>query len=131
MTTPLPEPTVKWVLLSWRGRLGRASFFWGAALLMIAQIYLFIMAAGIDKNIENDLLSLGFGAIFLWLLSAWALYAMSIKRLHDIGQSGKFAICIFIPFASLLFLLAMMIIPGSQETNEHGPPPFPKEKFND
>ncbi len=126
MIDPLPEPTIKWVLVSWKGRLGRQSFSWAAALLMIAQVYLFVMATGLDSKNENDMLLLGFGAIFLWLASAWALFAMSIKRLHDIGYSGILAVCIFIPGISLLFLLAMMLIPGSQDTNEYGPPPFPK-----
>jgi uncharacterized membrane protein YhaH (DUF805 family) len=121
-----PNPTIKWVLLSWQGRLSRSGFFWAAALLLIAQVFLFVKGAGLDSKVEQEMLVLGFGGIFLWLASAWALFAMSIKRLHDIGQSGNFAICVFIPFISLLFLLAMMIIPGSQETNKHGLPPFPK-----
>lgn len=124
MTTPLPEPTVKWVLTSWRGRLGRRSYFWGAALLAVAQVYLFVAAAGLDSGVKSDMLALGLGAIFLWLASAWAILAMSVKRLHDIGFSAKLSVLVFIPVLSLLFLIAMMLIPGSQETNEHGPPPF-------
>lgn len=128
MTSPLPEPTVKWVLTSWRGRLGRRSYFLGAALLAVAQVYLFVAAAGMDSGVESDMLTLGFGAIFLWLASAWALLAMSVKRLHDIGFSTKLSVLIFFPVLSLLFLIAMMLIPGSQETNEHGAPPFKKHQ---
>jgi len=128
MTAPLPEPTVKWVLTSWRGRLGRRSYFWGAALLVVGQVYLFTTAFGMDNTDTSDMLTLGFGAIFLWAASAWAIHAMSVKRLHDIGYSPMLSICLFIPGASFLFLIAMMLIPGSIKTNEHGPPPFPKHQ---
>ena len=128
MTNPNPEPTVRWVLFSWRGRLGRKSYLWAAALLLIAQIYLFTTAAGLDANLESHMMPLGFSSIALWLVSAWALFAMTIKRLHDIDWSPKLAIAIFLPLVSLIFLVAMMMIPGSQQTNAHGPPPFPKDK---
>ena len=95
--------------------------------MAIVQVYLFVKASGMDTHDDGLMVKLGFGAIFLWMLSAWALYAMSYKRLHDIGYPGKFAVLIFVPFISLLFLFAMMVIPGSQQTNEYGPPPFAKE----
>ncbi len=124
----LPEPTVKWVLFSWQGRLGRQSYFWAAMLLILVQIYMLTKAAGFDQSNHDQMVQLGFGAIFVWLATAWAAYAMTLKRIHDIGWPNYYAFGIFLPMFSMLFIFAMMLVPGSPETNQHGPPPFPKDK---
>ncbi len=124
----LPEPTVKWVLFSWQGRLGRQSYFWAAMLLILVQIYMLTKAVGLDQDNHEQMVGLGFGAIFIWVATAWAAYAMTLKRIHDIDWPSYFAFGIFLPMFSMLFIFAMMVVPGSPETNRHGPPPFAKDK---
>jgi len=127
MAKPLPEPTVKWALFNWRGRLGRRSYGWGAALVLVIQIYIMINLMRADQGAENQMVTWGLVLMGFWLMATWAILAMTIKRLHDLNVPAQFALGIFVPMLGMLFVLIMMILPGSRETNEHGPPPFPKK----
>lgn len=127
MSTNLPEPTVKWVYLSWQGRLSRHSYFLGAALIVITQIIIGLSLIDADNNNNTIMTAWGLLLIAFWLASAWAVLAMTIKRLNDMDKPRLWAVCLFIPMGSMLFILFMMIAPGSQKTNAHGPPPFPKK----
>ncbi len=127
MSTPPPEPTVAWVFLSWRGRLGRQSYFLGAALMLVAQIYILIIAADTNRDDGGQMMALGFGVVIFWLFCAFALLAMTIKRLHDVNLPPILAAALLVPMFSMILVVMMMALPGSQEHNEHGPPPFGKE----
>ncbi|MCF6322644.1 MAG: DUF805 domain-containing protein, partial [Rhizobiaceae bacterium] len=62
-----------------------------------------------------------------WRLAAWVLLAMTIKRLNDLNLPALAAIGLFFPMVSILFVILLMALPGFDQTNEHGPPPFPKK----
>lgn len=47
--------------------------------------------------------------LVLWLAQAWALLALSFKRLHDLGQSGWLATLSLVPGAQILLWLALCI----------------------
>lgn len=126
MSTPLPEPTVTWVFTSWRGRLSRKSYFLGAMLMLVVQIYIILHVGDADRDNENLMTMWGLVLIVSWVVSLYCLAAMSVKRLHDMDRSPWFAVLLPVPWLSALFVLACMILPGSQNTNEHGPPPFPE-----
>ena len=119
-----PEPTIKWVFTSWQGRLGRQSYFLAAALMMVIQIFILVKATQLDRNNETHMLTLGFGLIAFWLVCAWAMLAMTIKRLHDINQPSILAVGLLMPMLNMVLLIAMMAMPSYPESNEHGPPPF-------
>jgi uncharacterized membrane protein YhaH (DUF805 family) len=128
MSSQLPEPTIGWLYLSWTGRIGRQSYFLGAALMLVVQFYILleVAEAGQNNSSRNIMAAWGFLLIGYWIASCWAILALTIKRIHDLGLRPIWAICLFVPMFAMLFVLYMMIKPGSQETNEHGPPPFPK-----
>ncbi|MEO1745072.1 MAG: DUF805 domain-containing protein [Pseudomonadota bacterium] len=133
MKTPLPKPTVKWLLLSFRGRIGRKSFALGALLLVLVQFALFAWILSLGD--ESGRLELqGGSALFAslaivgsWALAAWGLLAMAVKRLHDMDLPGVLAVLLIIPAIAFFTFLALAFMPGSRETNEHGPPPFPRD----
>ncbi|MBO9499916.1 MAG: DUF805 domain-containing protein [Novosphingobium sp.] len=54
-----------------------------------------------------------FGAI----IPAWAV---AIRRIHDMGQSGWMALLFFFPVVNFFFLLALCFIPGTEGENEFG-----------
>lgn len=50
----------------------------------------------------------------LWGAQAWALAALSCKRLHDFGQSGWLAILSFIPGVQVVFWIALCLWPSER-----------------
>lgn len=49
--------------------------------------------------------------------------AISVRRLHDIGNNGWFVLLYFIPYIDFMFLLYLAFAPGDPEKNEYGPNP--------
>jgi len=46
-----------------------------------------------------------------------------IKRLHDIGASGGWIVCAFIPVISLVYIVILLFRDGEPMTNTYGPDP--------
>ena len=88
-----------------------------------------VIVVMIVKTPDNspDLVGLGLALIVAGLAAVWGVLALSAKRLHDLGWSIGVIILLFVPMVTMVFLLILAIMPGSQETNSHGPPPFPDE----
>lgn len=61
---------------------------------------------------------------------AWALIAgagnvmMMIRRIHDLGKSGWFALIAFVPIIGVIFSIALFCIPGQVGWNEYGADPL-------
>jgi len=66
----------------------------------------------------------------LMVTGAWALIAgagnvmLIIRRLHDMGKSGWFALIVFVPVIGVIFSIAMFLIPGQVGWNEYGADPL-------
>jgi len=124
---PAPDHplTVSWVLFGFRGRIGRKSFWLAALLMVLIQAAVIARAATVpDDSPELSLLVLAI--LGLWAVTAWVALALAVKRLHDLGLPGMLAICLLIPAISFIAFLLLAFLPSKQETNEHGPPPFPR-----
>lgn len=136
MAVPDHPLTVKWLLFGFRGRIGRKSFILAALLLLLAQLALFSYAIGFategqepgQLTLNNGSSALlGFVLLGSWIVSAWALLALAVKRLHDLGLSVFLGIVLLIPALSGIAWILLAALPSKQETNEHGPVPFPKD----
>lgn len=117
------KATVNWALFGLRGRIGRQTYILGQ-LFMIA-IFAVIIARIIA--VEGDEGATAFwGLIMLAALavSAWSMFALTVKRLHDISQPGILALLLFVPTVNMITVVALMFWPSSPESNDHGPPPF-------
>lgn len=96
------------------GRIARGAWFFR----MIA-IALFCAAFGLLlQNIVGDRSTALFSAIFLWCAGA-----VSIQRLHDIGQSGWTLLCLLIPVIGPLWLVLQLLRRGVEGKNRYGPDP--------
>jgi len=129
MSSLLPEPSIRWLFLSWKGRIGRQSYILGAAFLVVVQIYILLEIgfAG-ESNASRDVMAAwGFVMIGYWIASIIGLLALNVKRMHDAGFPTFWVICLFIPAVGTLFSIYLMFVPGTQETNQYGPPPFAKK----
>ena len=61
-------------------------------------------------------------AISFFILELLPL-GMLIKRLQDLGQSGFFALLIFVPVLGFVMLIFLGFAPSQAQPNRHGPLP--------
>lgn len=54
----------------------------------------------------------------------WASCAVVIKRFHDINKSGWLCLMGLIPYAGVLALLLVGLLPGTRGKNEYGQDPL-------
>ena len=115
-------------LLSPKGRIGRMSFF--------SYSFVYGIVGGLLGGILGALIFVSQEAvtyipliITIVLLSIAALFViymsvcLCIRRCHDIGLSGWWAILVFIPYIDLLMGLFLIFKKGQQRDNIYGPMP--------
>ena len=119
--------SVYWALFSLKGRIRRATYGLGIALIFsiwwVAMSQMFAVQDG-SSQFEGWALVLG----LIILASGYCLYALCHKRLHDLGYPGKYAllgIAIAFFFSGLLIvpMILLGILKGQPEPNIYGPPP--------
>jgi uncharacterized membrane protein YhaH (DUF805 family) len=49
--------------------------------------------------------------------------AVTVRRLHDIGMSGWWALLLLVPYIGGLIVLVFTLLPGQPHANAHGPAP--------
>lgn len=102
-----------WLFFSPLGRATRSDFWKGVIILFIAALTLsFLTNAGEGQ--------LPVPALFAFLALAWSAYAVTVKRLHDLGKSAYWTFVIFVPIAGiLLLLLAAGFLPSTDESTPY------------
>lgn len=117
-----------------RGRINRADF----AMLHLAVLFAPTLATGFivgsqlvtmamltDPSIlqtSGTLVLTLLLALVLIVLISWIMFALSSKRLHDIGYSNWWQLIYLTPAAPLLFLV-LLFAPGGPLANQYGLPP--------
>jgi uncharacterized membrane protein YhaH (DUF805 family) len=124
--------SVKWLLFSFRGRIGRKSFLLAALFLILVQLALLSFTVSLfgDGN-SDDSGNAGaalFGLLLMasWVVMAFSLLALAIKRLHDLSLPAILGVTLLIPGIAFFAWLFLAAAPSRQETNKHGPVPFPR-----
>ena len=119
--------SVFWALFSLKGRIRRATYGLGMALIFsiwwVALSQVFAMREGSDE-FEAWLLILG----LVVLVSGYCIYALCHKRLHDLGYPGPFALIVVVIaplLTGFLFipLILIGVLKGQEDDNKYGPPP--------
>lgn len=108
-----------WLFFGFSGRVSRAPYFLAGLLLSVFQafpLYQFTLAPE-ESGVGQFWASL-FWAVFF--LSVWSYVALGVKRLHDFGKPGLFAVALFIPMVSILTFVVLCLYPGDVEANEYG-----------
>jgi len=96
-----------WALFSFKGRINRMRY-WLYSLLSIAIIFPFVVIGNVIP-----LIGLGFPPR---ILLTWVLFALMVKRFHDLGKNGWFAIFGVIPLVNFI----IGFIEGTKGDNEYG-----------
>ena len=109
------ESKNKWSLLSYKGRMVRSTYFWTFACVNIGIVILNIIFEDILQG-KWWILQLIYG-----LFSTWILYVTTMKRCHDMGQSGWFAL---IPF----YYIVLFFLKGQEKDNQYGENPYKENK---
>ena len=101
-----------------RGRSSRSAYWWPA---LIHPIVFFVLG-GIFAAIF-DISSDQIGPEIIYFIGyLWVSIALGVRRLHDIGRSGKWLLIGLVPLANLV-LLYWFVQPSSTETNKWGDSP--------
>lgn len=110
------------------GRIGRVSFFRGSIILVIIEK---MITGNIEYTWENNLYWSWNESLFLLLALIFLAVRLPliVKRLHDIGLSGYFALLWltslmfewpFVAVVILIFYLVLFIYPGNSTKNKYG-----------
>src|SRR5580658_1547748 len=110
---------MEWYLLvlkryaEFTGRLRRKEY-WMSTLYSIV-IYVVLYTAGLVTLMRDNIYMVFFGLAFV--------YAVSVRRLHDIGKSGWFILICLIPLVGGVILLVLMCLDSTPGDNQYGPNP--------
>jgi uncharacterized membrane protein YhaH (DUF805 family) len=125
-------------LFGFQGRLRRSSYFlYGllfilvpylavsfAVLAMIAGRYDDGSLLSIEVNRIEEVVALSVLSVGLVVIPTWSFFAMSVKRLHDFGQSGLFSLLVLLPgIGAPLIYAVLSLVPGQAGANRYGPDP--------
>lgn len=104
------------------GRASRSEFWWFQLFIMIVSIPLYLLSfyAGYSGSRGLAMVSTGLSVV-MWLVFALPCIAATIRRLHDTDRSGWWLLLGFVPFASLV-LLVFLLLPGTPGGNRFGTP---------
>ncbi len=107
--------TVPWVLFGLDGRIGRQAY-WLGFLLIIALGSIAYTPYRSGFPTEPDLYFLLLAGVGLWME-----VALVMKRLHDRGLSGLFALLLLLPLVNIGVILFVGLMPGEPDANRFGP----------
>jgi len=124
-------------LLSPAGRIGRRAYtapitaFFALAVVSAFATGSTLSASSIGAILDNPWSAIGRGmdasvlsslpiavaaplVIALFSAALWALFALTIKRLHDLGRSGWWSALLLVPGISMLLMLFCAMVPARQ-----------------
>lgn len=123
------EPASATRLLAWNSRIGRARFVAYSFAGVAFAIFYFVAVGVIERSLEvqyaPDSLA-GWGHMVIALLApALALVNATRRRLHDFDVSAWWALFLLFPIFQFVFLIYLLVAPGTSGANRFGPVPPP------
>ena len=116
----LPEGSqYAWLFFRFSGRVSRAAYFLAGLLIALIPAFFLYRFTLVPEGSPVA----GAWALVFWitfLLYVWANFALSVKRLHDVGRPGILAVAIVIPVISIIAYVALCLFPGDRGPNQYG-----------
>lgn len=109
-----------WLFFLIDGRIGRYAFILGILGMSVLQalaLYRFMLAP--EGTTGQGLWAIAFWGLFF--TSIWCTMALAVKRLHDFGKPGIFALTLFIPVVIFIAFGILCLVPGDPGPNRYGP----------
>jgi uncharacterized membrane protein YhaH (DUF805 family) len=109
--------------LRFQGRVGRLSYSTATVWLWTALI---LLTVGLLQRP-----SFGRLALLLMGLLAVSFFSMrlAVLRCHDCDRHGWWALMVLVPYVGTLASLLLVLVRGSEDANEYGPPPTPGRRL--
>jgi uncharacterized membrane protein YhaH (DUF805 family) len=127
---PAPEPQPRlidwvWLFTGLRGRLDLVTYRFALCLVLsIVAIAAHWTHGSPGAGSEPMPLLLAFTDTVVAVPAAFALFALAVKRCHDMDWHGATALMIFVPIAGLAFLFVLLCGQhGTTGPNHYGPDP--------
>ncbi len=118
-----------------KGRMGRVRFINYYIVIPFAILLALLIVIGIVGAVlvpimgesAGGIISVVGGLIMLVIYIAFIIYAfiVIIQRCHDFNASGWLSLVMLIPVVGFLFLIALLVIPGTEGENNFGAPTKP------
>jgi len=119
-------------LFCWNGRIGRVRFV-AYSLLGIPLAILFGMLSGIAVGLfglqsyfASEARVMTIGAV-IFMIPLLVLAVMTRRRLHDFDIGGWWTLMLLFPILQFIFLIYMVVAPGTPQTNRFGAVPAPAD----
>ena len=108
--------------ITFAGRAQRSEYWWFTLFVIIGSI----VAASFDTVLGSMNFTYGTGVIgvIFSLVTFLPVWAVEVRRLHDIGKSGWWLLLILIPLIGAIILLIWLIRKGTEGDNAYGPDPL-------
>ena len=103
--------------VNFSGRSRRAAFWTAWAINFMICVILDAMFVLLELPVISTLTTLFSLLTLIPSISLW------VRRLHDIGKSGKWILLVFVPLIGPVCLVYWACIEGSYISNEYGPDP--------
>ena len=121
-----PAYNIPWALLQFKGRMNREEYWWSNGLLFAATLLLFYvifgnhlaLSATNEVIVPDHMMSQFF---MIMLASLYITFAITVKRLHDLGAPGFVAIVFVFPIIGIIAFILLGLIKGQQHVNKYGP----------
>ncbi|MCX6829657.1 MAG: oligopeptide:H+ symporter [candidate division Zixibacteria bacterium] len=118
-----PGQSITKLYFSFSGRINRVKFWLHIVLVLIlafAMVFLIFFMAARDQGVIV-------GYIIAIPAVLWPALALNVKRCHDRGRSGAYALLAFIPFVNIWYIFDIGFQRGTIGTNDYGPDPVSPE----
>jgi uncharacterized membrane protein YhaH (DUF805 family) len=113
-------------LWSFNGRIGRIAYAGGWLLNFVVMLAAMAVATHLSLywtppepfNLKDGRL---LALIPIAVLSYWAHFPLTVKRLHDLGVTGWFSLLMIVPGANLIMIIVLLIARGEDNDNRYDP----------
>ncbi len=122
----------RWLLTSFEGRINRGKFWAGVALLIVAQIVMYMLIGTVfgyqyveGSSLPQMGLLSGLATFLVGIALLYCALAVYAKRWHDRDKSGWWSLILLIPILGGIWLLVECgCLVGTQGPNRFGPDPL-------
>lgn len=105
------------------GRISRKNYVLGLLFFFVLDLLILIVIS---------LLNIPLVYFLFWFASLVFVFALHVRRFHDIGGSTWQVLLLFIPIVNfLIFIFYLLLTSGEENDNKYGNPPKGKKFFND
>jgi len=111
-------------LFSFKGRSNRKEYISRILLIIILiAIRIYYIDRNRDQEVTPFFAILNLSTALFLLIYILQYFPLSVRRLHDLNESGWYVLLTFVPFCQF-FILWLMFRKGTQGTNKYGEPPI-------